>query len=196
MKNILFIICLFYSSVALLAQDATKATTKRIKRQDKPLTEAVKINPVLLETAVRSNPNDTIAMPGATKDKRLVATFQPLVAKRNIKYSYTSSKAPNSDGTHWYSTFGEGRLNWNANGTKLMGKLTRYFSDRQNSGQRFDKNSGETMDIEIDATNQKVTLKNASSNVTYTTEIRNGLIYGFNMSNEIIIITLDLKGIQ
>jgi hypothetical protein len=137
--------------------------------------------------------NDTIAMPGENKDRRLLTTFQTLVGKQNIKFTYTSTKAPNSDGTHWYSTFGEGKLNWNSNGTKLTGNFTRYFSDRTVADQRFQKNSGEAVSIEIDATNQRITLNGGS---TYTTELRNGLIYGFNMANEIIVVTLPIKSMQ
>ncbi len=186
MKNILFICFILSTYQVAFAQDTKIRVPKDrvIIRQQ---------TPVLTPPSPQSPVNDTIAMPGANKDKRLLTTFQTLVGKTNIKYTYTSTKAPNADGTHWYSTFGEGTLNWNANGTKLMGSFKRYFSDRKTTGQGFDKNSGEAMTIEIDATNQKITLN--SSN-TYTTELRNGLIYGFNMANEIIVVTLPIKSMQ
>jgi hypothetical protein len=189
MKNILFICFVLSSYQAAFAQD-TKMST-RTRASDRVIIKQQ--TPVLTQPSPPSPVNDTIAMPGANKDKRLLTTFQTLVGKQNIKYTYTSTKAPNSDGTHWYSTFGEGTLNWNANGTKLTGSFTRYFSDRKITGQGFDKNSGEAISIEIDATNQKITL---NGNTTYTTELRNGLIYGFNLANEIIVVTLPLKSMQ
>lgn len=178
MKNILLITVLFLAYQSAFSQN-TKVrsrtnTTSRVTTPPAPV-------------------NDTVAMPGGTKDMRLLATFQPFVGKTNIRFNYVSSKAPNSDGTNWYSTFGEGTLNWNTNKTKLIGSFKRYFSDRKLTGQSFDKNNGEPMTIEIDATNQKITL---NSNATYTTELRNGLLYGFNMANEIIIITLPPTGMQ
>ncbi len=184
MKNILFICFVLFTCQIAFCQD-TKVSP-RMNRPDRVVIKPQK--PVL-----SGGGQDTVAMPGATKDKRLLTSFQTLVGKTNIKYTYTSTKAPNADGTHWYATFGEGTLNWNANGTKLTGSFKRYFSDRTVTGQSFDKNSGEAMTIEIDATNQKITLNN---NVTYTTELRNGLIYGFNMANEIIVVTLPLKSMQ
>lgn len=185
MKNILFICFVLSTCQVAFAQD-TKIQTRVPK-------DRVFKTPTRTPQPPSPPVNDTVAMPSANKDKRLLTTFQTLVGKTNIKYTYSSTKAPNSDGTHWYSTFGEGTLNWNGNGTKLTGSFMRYFSDRKITGQGFDKNSGEATSIEIDATNQKITLNNSN---TYTTELRNGLIYGFNMANEIIVVTLPLKSMQ
>ena len=188
MKNVLFFICFLLPTYQVAFAQNTKVQTKASRSDRGILNQQPPQKPVS-----SGGVEDTIVMPGATKDKRLLNTFQTLVNKQNIKFTCTSTKAPNSDGTQWYSTFGEGTLNWNGNGTKLTGNFMRYFSDRKVADQSFQKNNGEAMTIEIDATNQKITLSNK---VTYTTELRNGLIYGFNMANEIIVVTLPIKSMQ
>ena len=138
---------------------------------------------------------DTVAMPRPMErhatNERMIPFFQPYAGKSAVKLHLTTSAAPQSNGSGWRTTYAEGDLTWKDQFT-LTGTMDEMYSDRKALGSvAFNPFKSETISVEIDTRNNQVRLSQGGSDTYYNTTLSNNLLYGFNNSNKIIVLTFE-----
>lgn len=148
---------------------------------------------------------DTVSFPFPldNDDIEVLSFYQKYSNQQQIIGKLTICSSPNSIGSDWYTKTSEGSfLN---NGTTFNGTFQSRGSQKKvnlknKNKKKYSTNSSgknkiattmSNLIIELDTTNGDLSLNENGNLTIYKTEIRNNIIYGFNNSNKIIVLTLE-----
>lgn len=140
--------------------------------------------------------NDTISIGGQTVNPQVAGPYQPYVNKSEVKFHFTITRAPQADGTKWYTAYGEGVFSWaNTNRTALTSTFKLYFSDRRfRTGAPFLYTRYDNVSLNFDlSTNDLIVtlLSWPNTQKVYKTQYANALITGIDYAGEMVILTLE-----